>query len=291
MKPWTEKKMLASALKNEHVHIGQRKTDVGTMRGIYATRGFAPGVMVASYHGRTISRDALRELHTSGPEGVALFERITMYGVETKAGEHLYTDSDDVGAHLINHSCQPNCMFAGMERGAMLVKSTRPIAEGQELVLHYGWVGVKAAVEKSWHLCACTAPYCAKTIELKFEYEELENNAFSMTLPIEEVCNRFLADIINGVSDHEEVLYRYGSSSQAMVIGAEAVSRVDVSEFVKKLRRGALQAISRAYHQDWPPNGARLGEVIRKYGREMDPRIVTIKTGKHGDLVGRSHSR
>jgi SET domain-containing protein len=160
MKPWTARNQIGSALRNAHVCIRQ----TGAGRGIYATRAFATGECVASYHGRIIDRAELVSLH--GSDRVQ-YDLINEYAVATPSGGHLYpNDLDALGAHLINHSCGPNARWAEYERGVLLVRATRPIAAGDEITVHYGWLGIKAAMEDRRHTCVCKAPYCTGTVEL-----------------------------------------------------------------------------------------------------------------------------
>src|ERR1039458_2895698 len=121
MKPWTERKQIVSALKNEHVRIGERTLPNGTrLRGLYALADFTPDDYVTSFHGRIISREQLVVLHKTNR---ALFDNITEYAVWSDSGRgHLYPeDIGAPGAHLINHSCAPNTEWAQHERGAMLI--------------------------------------------------------------------------------------------------------------------------------------------------------------------------
>jgi SET domain-containing protein len=163
-KPWTARNQIASALRNAHVRIGQ----TGAGRGIYATRDFAIGECVASYHGRVIAREELAALHGSDR---AQYDLVNEYAVATPSGGHLYPeDLNAIGAHLINHSCGPNAQWGEYERGALLVRATRPIAAGDEITVHYGWLGIKAAIEDRRHVCVCKAPYCTGTVELHVEW-------------------------------------------------------------------------------------------------------------------------
>jgi hypothetical protein len=248
-KPWTDRNRVASAIRNDRVRLGDR---AGMGRGLYATQAFAAGEPVASYHGRVIARDALFALRGSDR---ALFERVNEYAVATPSGGHLFQDdASAVGAHLINHSCGPNAEWAEWERGALVVRATRPIAEGEEITIHYGWVGMKAAMEKSWHACLCTAPCCTGTIELRLEWQEFGDGTGGPFLPPQEVTRRFLADIVNGVDDHERLLVRYGKDSMSMMAGATIFTQIDAGAFLDKLDAGARKAVALSFdyeHASW----------------------------------------
>jgi hypothetical protein len=260
-KPWTARNRLVSALRNEHVRVAHRP---GVGRGLFAKRGFVPGDYVASYQGRVIRRAEVFALTQSD---VARFERISEYAIATPSGDHLFEDSEAPGAHLINHSCGPNTIWAGFERGAMLVRATRAIADGEEITIHYGWTGTKAAKEKSWHVCACGAPFCTGTIELRVEWVD-EPEGSGTWLDEEEMARRFLADIVNDTDQHETVLLAYPKASVEMAFGAEVVSPVDPGAFLDKLEQAAQQAVDDALR--WaaagkPMSHRRLRQIVSSY--------------------------
>jgi tetratricopeptide (TPR) repeat protein len=65
------------------------------------------------------------------------------------------------GAELINHCCEPNCVFE-RKRGRAWVRSLRAIAPGEELLLDYHFP--KDSVPAP---CYCGAPSCRGTINMK----------------------------------------------------------------------------------------------------------------------------
>ena len=263
-KPWAERNRVASALRNEHVRAGQRQ---GVGRSLIAARAFAPGEYVASYQGRTITREGLMGLYVSDR---ALFEHISEYGVATPSGGHLFVEAgglDVPGAHLINHSCSPNARWAGYDCGAMLVRAVRPIAEGEEITAFYGWLGVKAAMEKAWHACACGAPFCAGTIELRVEWVAENDREGGPRLPEEEAARRFLADIANDTDDHERLLYSYAKGSAEMTAGAKVLSPIDPTAFLEKLRLCANVAVRAAMRvPEDRRSERRLRQIAATYG-------------------------
>jgi len=263
-KPWTQRNQVASALRNEHVRIGQRP---GVGRSAFATRAFSPGEYVASYQGRLITRSDLFALRGSDR---ALFERINEYAVGTPSGDHLYAEDVEVpGAHLINHSCAPNSRWAEYQRGAMLVRAVRPIAEGEEITIHYGWVGLKAALEKSWHACMCEAPFCTGTIELRVEWVNESETEGGPFLPKEEITRRLLADIMNGTDEHEAVVFRYARGSLEMAPSATVLSPLDPDIFWEKVRECAHAAVREAVRAPTAgkrPCERRLRRIAATYG-------------------------
>jgi len=268
MKPWTEKKQLGEALSNAHLAIGERETPLGRLRGVYAKRAFHKGDFVASFHGQLMTRQELFGLHgTNRP----LFDFINEYAAMTRSGHHIYpVDKDACGAHLINHSCHPNAVWDRLERGALLVRAIRSISEGDELAIHYGWLGVRAAIEQSIHPCACGAPYCAGTIELRLEFiQNAAERTAGTKLPAEEVENRFLADIVNGSWAHEATLHDYGKNGMGMYGNAQILEGVDRTKFLTKLQAGALSAVEKAASLPAVDRG-RLAEIANRY-RGLEP--------------------
>ena len=256
-------RQIASALKNEHAHIGERSTPDGALRGLYATKAFHPGDFVASFHGKLITKTEHFALHeTDRP----LFDRVNEYAASTPDGDRIYPpDLDVMGAHLINHSCGPNAKFGRVEQGALLVRATRPIDIDEEITIHYGWIGVKSAVEKKWHPCACQAPFCAGFIELKIEYIDYEDGTGGPYLPPVEVENRFRTDIANDTDENEEALYNYMSHSHDAVAYAQMVAGIDPDAFFDKLRDAALAAVKATRTLTTKPSARRLAEIIHRY--------------------------
>ena len=269
-KPWTGRNLVASALRNEHVRLGERP---GVGRAVFATRAFSPGDCVASYHGRTFTRADLLRLFTSDK---ALFERINEYAVGTPSGGRLFAEDADVkGAHLINHSCAPNAQWGEHQRGALLVRATRPIAKDDEITIHYGWVGIKAAMEKSWHVCACAAPFCVGTIELRVEWllDEEDETQGGPFLSEEEVTRRLFADLMNDTDEHEHLLFHYAKNSVSMTPGATVLSPLNPGAFLDKVRgcaHRAVRAALRARAAGKPVSGRRLRQLTAAYGVSVE---------------------
>ena len=271
MKPWTERKQIASAMRNEHIRIGQR----GPLRGIYATKDFAAGDYVASFHGVIITRDQLFTFRESEP---ALFEKINEYAVwHTQAQGHLYpTDIDKPGAHLIDHSCGPNAKFGRYERGAQLVQAVKPIKADDEITVHYGWLGIKAAYENNRHPCACQAPLCVGTIELRVELLDYGDGTGGPDLSREEIAKRLLADICNDSDDNEALLHRYATSALDMMRGVKIAAKLDPIAFHEKLREGAHAAVLTAMHlreTGRTISATRLRQIVRAYN--VPPALAT----------------
>jgi len=267
MKPWTERKHITRALRHEGIRIGERQLPSGeSMRGLYATRDFKPGDFVAAYLGKTIDRTALFALHATDR---ARFEFINEYAaLLPSTNAHLYPEKlDAIGAHLINHSCRPNARWGRVEYSALLVRATRPIAAGEEITIHYGWLGLKAAIDKSQHPCRCDAPYCAGTIELMVEWIENPDNTAGPRISHEEIRNRMLADLVNDTDEHEALLIRYADEALNSVSGIVEAAPFDAPAFYDKLCRGAEAAMAEARTREGI-SGRRLRQLTDRYTRQ-----------------------
>jgi hypothetical protein len=264
--PWAQKKRVALAMRSEHVRVGARE---GVGRGLFATKAFAAGDAVTAYRGRVISGDELTALFQADK---ARFDHVNEYIVATPSGGFLYPDDLAApGAHLINHSCGPNAKWGEWEHGALIVRAVKPIAEGEEITVHYGWIGVKAAKEKSWHTCKCGAPCCAGTIELRVEWvdDETDLDAGGPLLSEEEVGMRFLADIVNDTDEHETLVRTYQRDSHKATPGATILQGIDPETFFEKLRAAAEAAVYAALHTEIGAkrkSDRRLRQIMMRYG-------------------------
>lgn len=125
--------------------VGENTTDKG--RGLVALADFAAGEVVAPLDGTHTWGGV--ELTQSEPEEYT-------FVCDMLGGKFRKTDPDlaSVGWHLCNHSCTPNA------RLSVVLVSTRRIAKGDEITVHYGWHDVRAANMK----CLCGSPNCYGTV-------------------------------------------------------------------------------------------------------------------------------
>lgn len=245
--PWKQSNANKRAISNEMVRIGTRELPSGKqLRGIYALQDFKPGDVVCSYHGQFVRVPDLAKIRDDNP---AKFEMITEYGVWGRmAGTILYpTDIDALGAHLINHSCAPVADWKGYHGSVMIVRATKPIESGQEITIHYGWAGLKAAMEKNIHPCNCGARMCCKTIELKVDWLKQERPdgkvGWGPRLGVDEMALRLVADMTNDTNAHEDLLIRYPTEAKRAYLGAVQVSQFDGQGYAEKLIEAADIAI------------------------------------------------
>ena len=93
-------------------------------RGVFATRPYSTGELLAVWGGWIISTDELRQLS----------DKEQTYAVQVEEDLYLLTPRGKVcGADYINHSCEPN---AGVS-GAIGLVALRPIFPGEEICFDY----------------------------------------------------------------------------------------------------------------------------------------------------------
>jgi hypothetical protein len=118
-------------------------------QGVFATRPFARGVLLAAYGGAIVT-DA--ELKMLSPE-----ERL--YTLQVEDDLHLVTPLDHVGgADFINHSCDPNARLSGTTNLVAL----RAILTDEEICFDYAMSDSNIYMDFA---CHCGAPTCRKLIQ------------------------------------------------------------------------------------------------------------------------------
>ena len=130
-----------------------------TGRGVFATADIPANKPVADYLGRVFLDDKDDE-----PTALYAFGRNSteiIWPLDIKAE----------GAHLINHSCAPNCMFYPYE-GHILIVSLRKIFPGEELTCEYFIEPGMFDCEDDPHTCLCASPFCRGTLSVSNEYFE-----------------------------------------------------------------------------------------------------------------------
>ena len=85
----------------------------------------------------------------------------TRYTVQVDHGRHVDTRGDV--SSLLNHNCQPNCVF---EVGQHVIKALRPIAAGEELTINY--LASELILAAPFE-CDCGSPSCLHQIR-GFQY-------------------------------------------------------------------------------------------------------------------------
>ncbi len=121
--------------------------------GVFSEERIPKGRKVIEYTGERISRK-----ETSRRADAALNYLFTLDNYWTLDGS-----VGGSGAEFINHSCNPNC-FAWIFKGHILYMAARDILPGEELTIDYRFDSDVPKVR-----CACGAPTCRGTINLKPE--------------------------------------------------------------------------------------------------------------------------
>jgi hypothetical protein len=117
-------------------------------RAIVATQDIPPGTMIGDYTGNLISYEEDNE-----SEG--------LYSLEYGKDLLIFAQKKDIGLHLLNHSCVPNC---GMYpyRDHMLFVSLRKIFAGEELTVSY-MIEPESGESDGPRACYCGSEYCTGT--------------------------------------------------------------------------------------------------------------------------------
>jgi len=100
--------------------VGRSKTGLG----LFATDTVKRGTLVAIYRGRKITNKAADQLYTK-----YIFELNSRYSIDGSSRKNI--------ARYINHSCKPNSKVY-IERGKILIRTTRRVNAGEEFTYNYG---------------------------------------------------------------------------------------------------------------------------------------------------------
>lgn len=70
---------------------------------------------------------------------------------------------EKTGAHLLNHSCNPNCWLFPYEKNIFFI-NIRDIKESEELTIHYLYHPLEDGCENCTHICMCGSKNCTGTM-------------------------------------------------------------------------------------------------------------------------------
>ncbi|NUM25900.1 MAG: SET domain-containing protein [Candidatus Buchananbacteria bacterium] len=127
----------------------QVKKIKGKGRGVFAKKEINPGTVIGDYLGTVISEQ--RE----GQENEKSF-----YAMHCTDKLIVLPDPKQIGIHLINHACAPNCAMHSY-RGHVIYFALRRIFPGEELTVNYLYdVLLCRAGECREHICRCGALNC-----------------------------------------------------------------------------------------------------------------------------------
>jgi len=115
-------------------------------RGVYAKQDIPEGTQIIEYTGEIISKEEgdRRVDEQDGNGGIYIFDLDDEHDIDGSV--------DGNEAHLINHSCDPNCESHDIDNGVWIV-ATKAIKMGEELSYDYGY-------EDDDALCKCGSPNC-----------------------------------------------------------------------------------------------------------------------------------
>ena len=130
-------------------------------KGIYSKIEIQSGTVISDYLG-TIINPAEYDLE-SDKKGLYL-----MYYSDSAS---IYPHLEEIGPHLINHSCAPNCWIY-IFHGHVLFFALRDIAPGEELTISYLLDPNEGSCTLCTHLCKCGSKNCIGTMHLsKIKYK------------------------------------------------------------------------------------------------------------------------
>lgn len=122
-------------------------------RGVFAKKEIAPGTVIGDYLGVVISAQREREENEKN-----------FYAMHCTDKLIVLPDPKQVGIHLINHSCAPNCAMHSYQ-GHVIYFALRRIFSGEELSVNYLYdASLCEAGRCIEHVCRCGAPVCSGSI-------------------------------------------------------------------------------------------------------------------------------
>lgn len=123
-------------------------------RGVFAKAEIHEGTIVAKYTGKIMRYEDI---------DYEKYEDYLMY-YDDEYG--IIPDLDTIGAHLINHSCSPNCFLFPFEKHIFFF-AIQDIKAGQEITINYMMPPKsKSCLKKCKHICRCRSKNCKGTMHL-----------------------------------------------------------------------------------------------------------------------------
>lgn len=178
-------------------------------RGVFATRPFQTGELLATWGGWIISTEDLLRLST----------KEQTYAVQVEEDLYLLTPRGKVGgADFINHSCDPN---AGLS-GAISLVAMRPILPGEEVCYDYAMTDSNPSLGFE---CHCGTSLCRGRVSgddwriprLRTEYEGYFSPYLQRRIAAERVIVPAVAAV--GAQSGEDVLAHLRREPRARRVG------------------------------------------------------------------------
>jgi hypothetical protein len=153
-KPWQAAKQRRQLVNNEWIE--ERATPFG--RGIFARRRFESGERVCAFRGKAIPISEAEKYQEDHPEARS-------YWVASDRGTLILPDVASTGAHLANHSCNPNAEFQADTETSSYLVARRRIEPDDQVTVYYGWVS-----DREDNQCACGAEHCSGWIGMRVQH-------------------------------------------------------------------------------------------------------------------------
>ena len=118
-------------------------------RGVFALKSIKAGAEIGEYEGK----------------------RLPYYQIDPKDYEYLMylndeegivADKNQIGVHLLNHSCEPNCTMKVTKKATRFV-AKRDIEPQEELTISYNYPSQENCPNCT-HKCYCESKNCKKTM-------------------------------------------------------------------------------------------------------------------------------
>lgn len=130
-------------------------------RGVFAVKKIKKGTLIGDYLGKLVRYEEIDEADYP----------YLMYFNDQRG---IVADKNQVGVHLLNHSCDPNCSMQPTRKYMSFV-ATKNINPGEELTISYKYPPQDFCTNCS-HECFCGSANCLGTMHtLKEEYERWQN--------------------------------------------------------------------------------------------------------------------
>jgi hypothetical protein len=128
-------------------------------RGVFACRPITEGMRIIEYTGEVISEEEADSRYDD-----RAMERHETYLFSVADGTCIDGAVGGNEAHLINHSCDPNCEAVEVD-GHIWIDAVRPIAAGEELTYDYAYERTEGDEARAdFYGCRCGARRCRGTI-------------------------------------------------------------------------------------------------------------------------------
>jgi SET domain-containing protein len=120
-------------------------------KGVFAKNNIPRRKIIAQYTGKIV------------PFIDILLEKYNGYLMQYDDEHAIVPDLEKEGAHLVNHSCDPNCWVFPHEKNIFFV-TIRDVEKDEELTIHYLYPPLEEGCEQCTHICECGSENCTGTM-------------------------------------------------------------------------------------------------------------------------------